>query len=101
MADHGPLPERPQGAGEDCLLVQLDTAWPRIETQMRQKYIWNLSRSSIRLGERTAVMGVLNLTTDSFSDAGEYFDRDKAIARGKEMEQEGADIIDVGGESTR
>ena len=46
-------------------------------------------------------MGILNVTPDSFSDAGQYFDRDKAIARGKEMEQEGADIIDVGGESTR
>jgi dihydropteroate synthase len=68
---------------------------------MRQKYIWNLPRTSIPLGERTAVMGILNVTPDSFSDAGQYFDRDKAIARGKEMEQEGADIIDVGGESTR
>ena len=46
-------------------------------------------------------MGILNVTPDSFSDPGEYFDHAKAIARGKEMEKEGADIIDVGGESTR
>jgi len=68
---------------------------------MRQKYIWKLPRTSIPLGARTAVMGILNVTPDSFSDAGQYFDPGKAIAHGKEMEQQGADIIDVGGESTR
>jgi dihydropteroate synthase len=46
-------------------------------------------------------MGILNVTPDSFSDGGQYFNRDKAIARGKEIEQEGADIVDIGGESSR
>jgi len=46
-------------------------------------------------------MGVLNVTPDSFSDGGKYFQREKAIARGLEMAREGADVIDVGGESTR
>jgi len=46
-------------------------------------------------------MGILNVTPDSFTDGGEYFDFEKAIARGREMEQEGADIIDIGGESSR
>jgi dihydropteroate synthase len=46
-------------------------------------------------------MGILNITPDSFSDGGQYFDREKAIARGKEVEQEGADILDIGGESSR
>jgi dihydropteroate synthase len=46
-------------------------------------------------------MGILNVTPDSFSDGGLYFDREQAIARGKELEQEEADIIDIGGESTR
>jgi len=46
-------------------------------------------------------MGVLNVTPDSFSDGGHYFDREKAISRGIELVAEGADIIDVGGESTR
>jgi dihydropteroate synthase len=46
-------------------------------------------------------MGILNVTPDSFSDGGEYFDWEKAVARGKEIEQEGADIIDIGGESSR
>jgi dihydropteroate synthase len=68
---------------------------------MRQPYVWKLPRTALSLGARTAVMGILNVTPDSFSDGGRYSDPDKAIARGKEMEQEGADIIDVGGESTR
>jgi len=46
-------------------------------------------------------MGILNVTPDSFSDGGHYFDRERATARGQEIEQEGADIIDVGGESSR
>jgi len=53
------------------------------------------------LGERTLVMGVLNVTPDSFSDGGRYLDAGAAMGRALEMEAEGADIIDVGGESTR
>ena len=68
---------------------------------MREKYHWALPRTAVDLGERTAVMGILNITPDSFSDTSEYFDQDRAVARGKEIEQQGADIIDVGGESTR
>src|SRR5262245_10051069 len=68
---------------------------------MRNPYTWTLSRTSLRLGERTAVMGILNVTPDTFSDGGHYFDRERATARGQEIEQEGADSIDVGGESSR
>lgn len=50
---------------------------------------------------RTYVMGILNLTPDSFSDGGRWNDRDSALRRAEEMVREGADIIDVGGESTR
>jgi len=53
------------------------------------------------IGERTLVMGILNVTPDSFSDGGEFFSLDKAIAHAEQMVAEGADIIDVGGESTR
>jgi dihydropteroate synthase len=53
------------------------------------------------LGERTLVMGVLNVTPDSFSDGGKYFDAKAAARRVLEMEAAGADIIDIGGESTR
>ncbi len=50
---------------------------------------------------RRAVMGILNVTPDSFSDGGFYFAPDKAVARARQMVEEGADIVDVGGESTR
>lgn len=55
----------------------------------------------ITLGRRTLVMGVLNVTPDSFSDGGLYLDSGAAIAHGLEMARQGADWIDVGGESTR
>lgn len=51
--------------------------------------------------DRTIVMGILNVTPDSFADGGRYSNFDRAVARGTEMLKEGADIIDVGGESTR
>ncbi|HXH48461.1 MAG TPA: dihydropteroate synthase [Terriglobia bacterium] len=57
--------------------------------------------SEVRLGARTVIMGVLNATPDSFSDGGLYLDPAAAIARGVEMARQGADWIDVGGESTR
>jgi len=53
------------------------------------------------LGQRTLVMGIVNVTPDSFSDGGQFFERERAIDHGLAMAQEGADIIDVGGESTR
>ena len=53
------------------------------------------------LGERTLLMGILNVTPDSFSDGGKYLDPDHAYARALELEEEGADIIDIGGESTK
>src|SRR3954449_8456950 len=52
-------------------------------------------------GPRAPVMGVVNVTPDSFSDGGRYLDPDAAVAHGLEMAAEGADIVDVGGESTR
>jgi dihydropteroate synthase len=56
---------------------------------------------SWELGRRTMIMGVLNVTPDSFSDGGMYMDSGEAVARGLEMVEEGADIVDVGGESSR
>lgn len=55
----------------------------------------------IELGKRTLIMGILNVTTDSFSDGGDYIDIETAVARAKEMIEQGADIIDIGGMSTR
>ena len=68
---------------------------------MRPRFQWNLGRRSLVLDERTLVMGVLNVTPDSFSDGGRYFDPPAAIARGLALLDEGADILDIGGESTR
>ena len=62
---------------------------------------WKLPRRSLRYGERTLLMGVLNVTPDSFSDGGKFFSPDQAVAHAEQMVAEGADIIDVGGESTR
>ena len=67
----------------------------------RKKFELRLPSRTLALGERTLVMGVLNVTPDSFSDGGLYFDSAAAVARALEMERAGADMIDVGGESTR
>ncbi|MTI64989.1 MAG: dihydropteroate synthase [Firmicutes bacterium] len=56
---------------------------------------------TLRFGEKTIIMGILNVTPDSFSDGGRYVDVDKAIDHAKKMVEKGADIIDIGGESTR
>jgi dihydropteroate synthase len=63
--------------------------------------VWKLARRSLPYGERTLVMGILNVTPDSFSDGGRFFDMQRAVAHAEEMVEEGADLLDVGGESTR
>jgi dihydropteroate synthase len=68
---------------------------------MRPVFEWSLGSRSLQLGKRTLVMGVVNVTPDSFSDGGLHFDRDRAVEYGLQLLDEGADIIDVGGESTR
>jgi dihydropteroate synthase len=68
---------------------------------MRPVFEWKLDARSLELGTRTLVMGVVNVTPDSFSDGGLYFDRDRAVEHALQLLQDGADIIDVGGESTR
>jgi dihydropteroate synthase len=67
----------------------------------RKKFQLRLPSRTLALGERTLVMGVLNVTPDSFSDGALYFDADAAVARAFDIERAGADILDVGGESTR
>jgi dihydropteroate synthase len=67
----------------------------------RPRYTWRLRSQALALGERTLVMGILNVTPDSFSDGGQFLRRDHAVAHALQMLDEGADIIDVGGESTR
>jgi dihydropteroate synthase len=68
---------------------------------MRTVFQWSLGKRTLELGKRTLIMGIVNVTPDSFSDGGLYFDSGKAVARALELLDEGADIIDIGGESTR
>src|ERR1022692_4883529 len=67
----------------------------------RKKFRLRLPSRTLLLGERTLVMAVLNVTPDSFSDGGVYLDADAAVARALDIERAGADILDIGGESTR
>lgn len=67
----------------------------------RRHFVWKVAGRELLLGERTLLMGVLNVTPDSFSDGGKYADPDRAFARAIELEEQGADIIDIGAESTR
>jgi dihydropteroate synthase len=62
---------------------------------------WKLKTRTLEWQERPLIMGVLNVTPDSFSDGGRYLDPEQALDRALEMEAEGADILDLGGESTR
>jgi dihydropteroate synthase len=63
--------------------------------------VWRVGETSLVCGARTLLMGVLNVTPDSFSDGGEFFGERAAVDRGMALADEGADIVDVGGESTR
>jgi dihydropteroate synthase len=68
---------------------------------MRPRYGWDLGSRRLPLGGRTLIMGVLNVTPDSFSDGGLYFDTFSAVEHGLRLFDHGADILDIGGESTR
>jgi dihydropteroate synthase len=68
---------------------------------MRTVFQWNLGSRTLELGKRTLIMGVINVTPDSFSDGGAHFDKDEAVKHAEMLLDEGADILDIGGESTR
>ena len=68
---------------------------------MRPRYGWDIGSRRLPLGGRTLVMGVLNVTPDSFSDGGLYSDTFAAVEHGMRLLDHGADIVDIGGESTR
>jgi len=67
----------------------------------RERYRLRLPSRTLQLGERTLIMGILNVTPDSFYAGGRYADAQLAVSRAFEMEQAGADILDIGAESTR
>jgi len=68
---------------------------------MRAVFQWNLGARTLELGRRTLIMGIVNVTPDSFSDGGLYLNAEKALAHAEHLLDEGADIVDIGGESTR
>jgi dihydropteroate synthase len=68
---------------------------------MRPVFTWNLGKRSLELGKRTLVMGIVNVTPDSFSDGGEHLTPDAAVAHALKLLDDGADVVDIGGESTR
>jgi len=67
----------------------------------RRQFRWALRSRRLTLGERTLLMGVVNVTPDSFSDPGKFFSSEKAVEHALKMLNQGADILDIGGESTR
>ena len=67
----------------------------------QKEYILKTFKREIQLGKKTLIMGILNVTPDSFSDGGLFYSQQRAIERGLQMVDEGADIIDIGGESSR
>ena len=68
---------------------------------LRPEFQIEIAGHMVMMGARTLIMGVLNVTPDSFSDGGRYFDPVRAVEHGVELARQGADWIDVGGESTR
>src|SRR5215208_4017757 len=81
---------RPSVAALFCFIITLMTT-----------RAWHIRDRALPIGDRTLIIGILNVTPDSFSDGGQFFDSGLALAHAEQMISEGADIIDVGGESTR
>ena len=73
----------------------------RIVSTLTSQSVIKCGKYKLNYAERTLIMGILNVNPDSFSDGGKYYDVDKAVAHAEEMVKQGADIIDIGGESTR
>lgn len=63
--------------------------------------IWKAGKYELEMGKKTYIMGILNVTPDSFSDGGVWMDKEKAVGHALEMQAQGADVIDIGGQSTR
>src|SRR2546423_6044267 len=64
-------------------------------------HVWHLATQTLTIGERPLVLGIVNVTPDSFADGGRYAAAEAAVAHGLELVRQGADLLDVGGESSR
>ncbi len=84
-----------------CVTVE-NAAWNNaMNSPVRPVASWRLRTRTVKLGGRTLIMGVVNITPDSFSDGGLFLDPQAAVAHGLRLLQEGADLLDLGAESTR
>jgi dihydropteroate synthase len=90
-----------QFAGEDEQAIHCDDFADAVERFSSGRFTLSLRGGSFSLGDRTRIMGILNVTPDSFSDGGSFYRFDAAVAQAEKMAEEGADILDIGGESTR
>jgi dihydropteroate synthase len=81
--------------------VKCDTLGCHQESACSCSDVWKVGERTLRFAQRPHIMGILNVTPDSFSDGALFLDPEKAVERALEMEEEGADSIDIGGESTR
>ena len=87
-----------QPLGLDKIGKQLKTT---IDNHQKDRFKFICRKYTLDLSKKTYICGVLNVTPDSFSDGGKFFEKKKAVEQGVKLEKEGADIIDIGGESTR
>ena len=83
------------------LIASTCPLWEKMSSITRPHFSWRLRTRTMSLGERTGIMGILNVTPDSFSDGGRYLDPDVAVDHALKMLDQGADLLDLGGESTR
>src|SRR3981081_1894238 len=90
---HTPRPSLHGNAGS--------TQEARMLVSLMRERLWKIGDRIVDLSQRGMIMGVLNVTPDSFSDGSEYFTPEKAVQHGVAMAEAGAEIIDIGGESTR
>jgi len=86
---------------DPCLQSLGQSLRETFENILKTDFSIRCRKREFELGKRTLLMGVLNVTPDSFSDGGLYLEKEKAVAQGLRMAEEGADFIDIGGESTR
>jgi dihydropteroate synthase len=68
---------------------------------VRPVFTWNLGNRSLELGKRTLIMAIVNVTPDSFSDGGQFLAPEAAVAQARKLLSHGADVVDIGGESSR
>ena len=90
---------RLQPFGLKATAIELETVLKNLSQP--KKPVWHCRQKELNFGRRTFVMGILNVTPDSFSEPGQYFNPQQAVEHGVLMVESGADIIDIGGESSR